>query len=118
MEREPGADTYRGRIRLAHKPAFERPLHPGMNGSLIFQIPVYRLSEDAFDKEQEALMAPYLDSYRRFRSESDARAHAAAAVQAFRWEFNDVVGWIELRGFHDMVKSYGRYETVSSTWAS
>lgn len=69
-------------------------------------MPIYRLTENAFYGEQNALMAPHIEQLRTYRSEVDAWALASHAVNWFSWDFNDVVGWVSLHGYHDMVKMY------------
>jgi hypothetical protein len=73
---------------------------------LMFLVPIYRLTEDAFYQEQNALMEPHLAQLRIDRSEVDAWTLASQTIGWFSWDFNEVVGWVTLHGFHDMVKMY------------
>jgi hypothetical protein len=74
---------------------------------LLFEIPIYRKSHDAFYAEQQALMGPRIERKLALGfSEIDAWHAASWAVKPYAWDFNDVVGWVTIHGYHDMVKMY------------
>jgi hypothetical protein len=74
----------------------------------LFQIPVYRLSERAFNGELEGLIAPYLEVSKQRGDVDEDRALRLAArlVGAYPWEFNDIVGWVTMQNAGAVVKSY------------
>ncbi len=73
---------------------------------LLFQIPVYRLTFDAWVEAEDKLAEPHVTAMSRTRPIDEARSFASRIVRWQEWEYNEVLGWIEIVGFHDVVKVY------------
>ena len=79
----------------------------GSPDRLLFQLPVYRKAEDSFYVEQQRLLAPYLDAVgTTYQTEIEADTWGRRIIGATTWQFNDVVGWVTVHGYYDMVKTY------------
>jgi hypothetical protein len=73
---------------------------------LLFQIPVYRLSVDDWADDEEKRAEPYVTEMSKIRPVEQARSLAAHLINSQEWEYNEVLGWIEVIGFHDVIKVY------------
>ena len=73
---------------------------------LLFQIPVYRLSFDDWVEAENELAQPYIIAQSKIRPLEQARSLASHLIQWQEWEYNEVLGWIEVVGFHDVIKFY------------
>jgi hypothetical protein len=73
---------------------------------LLFQLPVYRLSFDAWAKDEERRAVPHRVAQARFRSDAEARVIAQMATGWQPWEYNEIIAWVSVEGFHDVVKAY------------
>jgi hypothetical protein len=75
-------------------------------GRLLFQIPVYRLSIDDWMDGERKLEDPYVEGESDLRGEVKARLLAQQITRRQPWDYNEVIGWIEIAGFHDVIKAY------------
>lgn len=73
---------------------------------LLFQIPAYRVSFDRWAADEDRRQAPYLAAESKYRNETDAAIWAQRLARTQPWDFNEVIAWIEVEGFHDVVKAY------------
>lgn len=76
-----------------------------------FQIPVYAESEDEYHEWVRSKLAGHGDAaVARGGSREQAESFARHFV-GIPWTYNRVVGWIELRGAHDVIKGYLTWTT-------
>jgi hypothetical protein len=73
---------------------------------LLFQIPVYRLSFDQWAVDEERRQAPHRRALEETYGELGAAVWAQRNTRWQPWDYNETVAWIEVKGFHDVVKTY------------
>lgn len=74
--------------------------------SLLFQIPVYRLSFDDWAEDEHRRSQPHVEAISEYRPIQEARSIASHIIKWQEWEYNETLGWIEVVGFHDVIKVY------------
>ena len=73
---------------------------------VLFEIPVYRLSFDQWMVDEQRRAAPYVAAQSRLRSATEAATLAEQLTDRQTWAYNETVAWIEVDGFHDVIKAY------------
>jgi hypothetical protein len=79
----------------------------------IFEVPVYRLSEDAWlddltrrvDRRVEAALGPYPE-HEREHQRRNATVLAQQIEAPYSWPYNEIIAWIRLKSDGDFVKAY------------
>lgn len=78
-----------------------------VSGRLLFQIGVYRLSFDKWSEDERQREQPYFVADLDLRhDEVGARIWAQLMTRRKSWEYNEVVAWISVEGFHDVIKAH------------
>jgi hypothetical protein len=73
---------------------------------LLFQIPIYRLTLDDWVEKESELAEPHVRAQSEIRPIEEARSIASYLIGWQEWDYNEVLGWIEVVGFHDVIKVY------------
>jgi hypothetical protein len=85
---------------------------PGDEIRVLFEIPIYRLTPEAFAKEQQQAMEPWIEQA-SYATEAEAWCTAAEITHAHSWHYKEVVGWVSVQGYHDVVKMYLWWTTAT-----